>query len=185
MDFPSRDEAKVYASLQSDAPAPAPAPIRHPARDGSSPESPARETSSRPSRTMSLEEPATDERVNENTRFRVGKPGFETDVYDRRALRNLIRSGEILEADPVRVDTAEPVPAGELPYLRSLFALRKQAKGQPPTCCRTHTDRVAFFQCRDTGRPLCDDCSPERKFGGTTIRVCGHCGGTAQELVHA
>ena len=131
---------------------------------------------------MTLEDPAAESGVSEATRFRVEKPGWETDVYDRRALRNLIRTGEILETDGIRVDNAEPVPAGGLPYLRSLFSLRKQTTAQPPVCCRTHTDKVAFFRCHDTGRPLCDDCSPERKFGGTTIRVCGHCGGTAQEM---
>ncbi len=182
MDFPSRDEARVYASLQTPTPSHEAAPPASPAP----PAQPApRPTASRPSRTMTLEDPPADAGVTESTRFRVEKPGWEMDVYDRRALRNLIRTGEILANDGIRVDNGDPVPAGELPYLRSLFSLRKQTSAQPPICCRTHTDKVAFFRCHDTGRPLCDDCSPERKFGGTTIRVCGHCGGAAEELVHA
>jgi len=63
-----------------------------------------------------------------------------------------------------------------------LFGLRKTTKAQPPVCCRTHTDKVAFFKCKTTDRPLCEDCAQEKKFGGTTIRVCQHCGGTADEL---
>ena len=70
-----------------------------------------------------------------------------------------------------------------LATLKGLFGLRKNARVNPPTCCRTHTDRVAHFKCRDSIRPLCEECAPEKKFGQTVIRVCGHCGGTATELV--
>ncbi len=120
---------------------------------------------------------------SEHVRFRVDKPGFETDVFDRRAMRNLIRSGEVDEEDRVRMDEGQPVAAVDLPFLKSLFGLRKNSRVMPPTCCRTHTERVAHFRCRDSGRPLCEECSPEKKFGATAIRVCSHCGGTAEELV--
>ncbi len=80
------------------------------------------------------------------------------------------------------MDDAEPVLAGDLPFLKSLFSLAKAQKVAPPGCCRTHTERIAFFTCHDTGRPLCEPCAPEKKFGGQTIRVCQHCGGTAIDL---
>lgn len=187
MDFPSREEARVYARLQSQpgsapsgggGPAPAPAPVRAPAPlEGAH-----RETSSAVAEKAST---AFDETAaaNENVRFRVDKPGFETDVFDRRAMRNLIRSGEINENDRVRVEDSEPVVAGSVSFLKGLFGLRKSLKVSPPICCRTHTDRVAHFKCRDSLRPLCEECAPERKFGATVIRVCSHCGGTAAELV--
>ena len=108
---------------------------------------------------------------------------WETDVFDRRAMRNLIRSGEVQENDRVRVDDAEPVVAGSISFIKGLFGLRKNARVNPPTCCRTHTERVAHFKCRDSVRPLCEECAPEKKFGQTIIRVCGHCGGTATEMV--
>ncbi len=120
---------------------------------------------------------------SENVRFRVDKAGFEADVFDRRAMRNLIRSGEVDEKDRVRMDEDQPVAAVDLPFLKSLFALRKTSRVMPPTCCRTHTERVAHFSCRDSRRPLCEECSPEKKFGATVIRVCNHCGGTADVLV--
>jgi hypothetical protein len=115
-------------------------------------------------------------------RFRVNKPGFESDVYDRRGIRNLIRTREVLETDRIRVDDKQAVPAADVPYLKSLFSLGRSLKTQPPTCCRTHTERVAFFRCHDSGRPLCEECAPEKKFGGSTLRVCLHCGGTAQDI---
>jgi len=164
MDFPSRDEARVYARLQ--------------AKSGRPPDTPkaARETAAAP---------AAAEESSGGTRFQVQKSGFEKDVYDRRGMRNLIRTAAIDESDLVRVDDAEPVRAGTLPYLKSLFALRKQARGTPLPCCPTHTEKVAFFQCLDTARPLCEECAPEKKFGATSIRVCQHCGGTAGEVASA
>ncbi len=48
--------------------------------------------------------------------------------------------------------------------------------------CRKHTDVVAHYQCKDSGRPLCDECAPEKKFGGTSVRVCDHCGGNVRDL---
>jgi predicted Zn finger-like uncharacterized protein len=163
MDFPSREEARVYASLQAQAVA-----------EGASP---------RPSgsHVSALDETMTGV-PGEGSRFRIEKPGFENDVFDRRAMRNLVRAGEVTQDDKVRVDDKDPVLASEITLLKSLFALRKTARITPPVCCRTHTDRVAHFQCNDTGRPLCEECGPIRKFGGTTIRVCQHCGGTAAEL---
>ena len=123
--------------------------------------------------------------AGEGLRFRVEKPGFQTDVFDRRGIRNLIRTREVLETDRIRVDESTPVSAGDLPYLKSLFALAREQQAQPPACCRTHTDKVAFFRCHNSGRPLCEDCAPEKKFGGQTIRVCQHCGGTATDLIPA
>lgn len=166
MDFPSREEARIYASLQAQAVA-----------EGAAP---------RPSgsHVSGLDE-SSHGAPGEGQRFHIEKPGFEKDVFDRRAVRNLVRAGELTPDDKVRVDDAEAVLASDVPFLKSLFALRKTARISPPVCCRTHTDRVAHFKCNDTGRPLCEECGPVRKFGGTTIRVCQHCGGTASELIKA
>ena len=92
---------------------------------------------------------------------------------------------ELVRGVLVRVDEAVSVPAESLPVLKSLFNLAKSQASQPPRCCRTHTDKVAFFRCHDTGRPLCEKCAEEKKFGGQTLRVCQHCGGTAEDLVPA
>lgn len=186
MDFPSREEARIYARLQTQTAAGSPkaaaaaAPVRqpHPATYQNTAPEPAAVREGGAALLMAEEPSGT-----ENIRFRVDKPGWETDVFDRRAMRNLIRSGEVGENDRVRVDDAEPVPAGGISFLKGLFGLRKNARVNPPTCCRTHTDRVAHFKCRDSVRPLCEECAPEKKFGQTIIRVCGHCGGTATELV--
>ena len=167
MDFPSRDEARVYAQLQ--------------AKSGRPPDTP------RPARETSA--PAPDDSAGgmppASTRFQIQKAGFEKDVYDRKGMRNLIRTAAVDESDLVKVDESAAVQAGTLPYLKSLFGLRKQARATPPPCCRKHTEKVAFFQCHDTARPLCEECAVEKKFGGTTIRVCQHCGGTAGELASA
>lgn len=173
MDFPSRDEARIYARLQKEASA---IRLEPEAQSPASPPPP-RESAviSEPGSPPSKEEP----------RFRVEKSGFEADVYDRRGMRNLIRTGEVTENDRIRVGDQPGVLAGDVAELKSLFHLKKAQKGTPPICCRTHTDQVAFFQCGDTGRPLCEECGPEKKFGGTTIRVCNHCGGTAIELLPA
>ncbi len=180
MDFPSREQARVYARLQAQTPVGAPAGGSSGAGSGST------RGYTRPSQeaptASSLDETGG---PGAGAQFRVDKPGFENDVFDRRGLRQLIRTAEVSENDRIRVDDAEPVLASNLPYLKSMFALRRTARVHPPTVCRSHTDRVAFYRCRDNSRPLCDDCAPEKKFGGTTIRVCGHCGGPAAELVHA
>jgi predicted Zn finger-like uncharacterized protein len=163
MDFPSRDEARVYATLARGTPAPA-APARP----------------SAPKAVAAVEDPSAG--PPDTTRFRIEKSGFESDVFDRRGLRNLIRAGELSGQDRIRVDDADPVLAGDVPYLKSLFSLRKTSSASPPACCRTHTERVAFFKCHDSARPLCEECAPAKKFGSTTIRVCQHCGGTADDL---
>ena len=115
-------------------------------------------------------------------RFRVEKQGFETDVFDRRGIRNLVRTGEVTEADFVAVDEGAPLAAGEVPFLKSLFKLRSTSTAAPPARCRTHTDQLAFYRCQQTERPLCEECAPEKKFGNTTTRVCAHCGGTIVDL---
>ncbi|HSS44365.1 MAG TPA: hypothetical protein VLO07_03400 [Thermoanaerobaculia bacterium] len=159
MDFPSREQARVSGRLRSEK----------------------AETTDRrqaPRDTFSEEEGGAGF-PGAKAQFRIEKAGFEADVYDRRAIRNLIRTGEVREVDGIRVDGGEPVLAGDLSYLKSLFNLRKGSTAKPPICCRTHTDRVAFFKCRESGRPLCEDCAPERKFGATALRVCNHCGQAA------
>jgi hypothetical protein len=118
----------------------------------------------------------------EPSRYQVVKAGFEEDVFDRRAIRALIRTGEVVEGDRLRVDDGEPVHAEDLPYLKSLFNLRKTSKVSPPRVCRTHTDKVAFYVCQSTGRPLCEDCSIVKKYGNAAVQVCNHCGGTATEF---
>jgi predicted Zn finger-like uncharacterized protein len=184
MDFPSRDEARVYVRLQSEGgaaasdPPPAPKPVAPrvspppPAGPARAPEPPARP---RPA-PIEPEAPAAEKQ------YQVDRKGFENDVYDRRAMRNLIRTGAVNEFDSIRVGEGEAVRAADLPELRSLFELRKTARTEPPPICRKHTDRVAFFTCVDSGRPICEECAEEKKFGGTVLRVCNHCGGTAQEI---
>jgi len=173
MDFPSRDEARELIRRQSGEVKPVTAPTR-PANLGAAGKAAA--TPLAPGE--SAPSPA-------GLRFRVEKRGFESDVFDRRGIRNLIRTGEVVETDLLQVDDSEPVPAESLPFLKSLFNLARSQTAQPPRCCRTHTDKVAFFRCHDTGRPLCENCAEEKKFGGQTLRVCQHCGGTAEDLVPA
>ena len=100
-------------------------------------------------------------------------------------MRNLIRSAGLVEDDPVAVDKDPARRAGDLPELKSLFDLRKGSRLQPPTVCRKHTDQLAHYTCSGTGRPLCEPCAEEKKFGGTSVRVCEHCGGTVAELTVA
>lgn len=167
MDFPSRDEARELIRRQTGSVKVLAAPT--PPAGVNPPSAP----------------PASGESSPGGVRFRVEKRGFESDVFDRRGIRNLIRTGEVVETDLVRVDEAVSVPAESLPVLKSLFNLARSQASQPPRCCRTHTDKVAFFRCHDTGRPLCEKCAEEKKFGGQTLRVCQHCGGTAEDLVPA
>ncbi len=168
MDFPSREEARIYIRLQAEGGAaalPAPPPQAPPSSPKAKPAAPA-------------EPPAP---AAEKT-YSVDKKGFENDVYDRRAMRNLIRAGGLLENDWVRLDSEPPRRAGDFAELKSLFELRKSLRTEPPPVCRKHTDRVAHYTCVDTGRPLCEECAPEKKFGNASIRVCDHCGGTSQEI---
>ena len=175
MDFPSREEARLHLRLRAEAAAAAAASANPvpPAKAADPPPAPSKPDPAVGPNTFA---------AAEGLRFRIDKPGFLSDVYDRKAIRNFIRTLEISETDRIRVEDAEAVMAGDLTYLRSLFTLAKAQKIKPPACCRTHTDRVAFFRCHDTGRPLCESCAPEKKFGGQTIRVCQHCGGTAVDL---
>lgn len=155
MDFPSRQQAEIQAKLQAQA------------RN--------RETAE-----AELEKTAPIDR--DSNVFRVDKRGWEDDLLDRRAVRNLIRTGEILDTDHVFNAAGKWVVAGELPELKPLFDLKRNSKFSPPRCCRTHTDRVAHFVCRDSDRPLCEECAPEKKFGGNAMRVCAHCGGTISDI---
>jgi hypothetical protein len=164
MDFPSRDEARVLIQQQA----------KSSNDDSSGAVALANGESGVPNGPSSS---------RDTGEFRIEKPGYQADVFDRRGIRNLIRTGDVLESDRVRVGDTVSVLAGSLPYLKSLFNLAREQRAKPPRCCRTHTDRVAFFQCHDSGRPLCEPCAPEKKFGGQTIRVCQHCGGTATDLV--
>jgi predicted Zn finger-like uncharacterized protein len=174
MDFPSRDEARVYISLQGSgavpdaaprAPEPAAPPPPPPSKPASVPDAALGETT------------ATSDKV-----YRVEKGGFENDTYDRRAMRNLIRSGGLLESDPVAAGSDPSRPASEFPELKSLFDLKKASRVHPPAVCRRHTGELAHYVCTGTGRPLCEACAAERKYGGTSVRVCDHCGGTVDEL---
>jgi len=163
MDFPSREEARVYAMLQAGGGAEAGAASDAAPAAGNSPSAP-------------LDAPRA------GKLYRVEKKGFENDAYDRRSMRNLIRSNGLIEADSVRLGDDPPRRAADFPELKSLFELRKTARAVPPTVCRKHTDQIAYYTCKDTGRPLCETCAAERKFGGTSVRVCEHCGGTVSEV---
>ncbi len=97
MDFPSRDEARKHIRLQAEV-------------KGVSPPAPA-------SASPDPAEPAAPDNSPEATaaeqlRFRLDKPGFESDVFDRKGIRNLIRTREVLETDWIRVDDSGPVAAG-------------------------------------------------------------------------
>lgn len=175
MDFPSRDEARVYARLQAQG------GTAQSADNGPLPEPEAMAPAAAPA-AAAESSVAEGSAANESTRFRVERQGYEEDIFDRRGLRNLIRTGALGEQDKLRVNDKDAVPAGELPYLKSLFNLRRNSTAEPPPVCRSHTEKVAFFQCATTARPLCEDCAPEKKYGATILRVCQHCGGTANEL---
>jgi len=189
MDFPSREEARVYARLQAENGSSAPPESAVPTDLGeitasARPPAPpaAKPPVWKPPVPGSLPSEAGDA-TPAALRFRIEKQGFESDVFDRRAIRNLIRTGELTEEDFVAVDDAAPVAAGTLPFLKSLFKLRATSSIMPPSRCRTHTDLVAYYKCQDTARPLCEECAPEKKFGNAVARVCTHCGGVAAELV--
>jgi len=180
MDFPSREEARVYISLQgsggaAEAPPPEPEPEPSPAP---APKPPAPRAAPAPLADPGLgESTATSDKV-----YRVEKAGFENDTYDRRSMRNLIRSGGLLESDPVAAGSDPARPASDFPELKSLFDLKKTSRVHPPTVCRKHTGELAHYRCQGTGRPLCEVCAEEKKYGGTSVRVCDHCGGTVEEL---
>src|SRR5262249_7064599 len=112
----------------------------------------------------------------------IKKAGFEGDTFDRRGIRTLIRTNAPNPRDPVSVDLAAPIGADERADLKSLFALRKNARVSPPAVCPRHLDQVAHYTCATTKRPLCEECAEEKKFGGASVRVCAHCGGTVEEI---
>ena len=114
--------------------------------------------------------------------YRLEKKGYENDEFDRRAMRTLIRTAILNESDMVAAGPAAAARADTVPELKSLFELRKTARFTPPPVCPAHMERVAQYQCADTGRPLCEECAEEKKFGGASVRICAHCGGTAGEL---
>ncbi|MEX0879968.1 MAG: MJ0042-type zinc finger domain-containing protein [Thermoanaerobaculia bacterium] len=189
MDFPSRDEARVYMLLQSGEGAPNPepeaeraAPAAPPIAPPPPPEPAALPPRSTPALVAAVAKADPPAAPDAEKRYAVDKPGFENDSYDRRSIRTLIRTGALNEVDPVRLGDAPPVRAADLADLKSLFELRKTARFTPPPVCRKHTDVLAHYRCGATARPLCDDCAPEKKFGGTVVRVCEHCGGNAGNL---
>ena len=178
MDFPSRDEARVYARLQAEG-EPAGGPPEQIATVAEAP--PPRPAERAAPRSLDATAAESGDGASGKS-FRVEKQGFENDTFDRRGIRNLIRTGEVSEQDFVTVDGASPTAAGSVPFLKSLFKLRATSTVTPPPRCRTHTDLLAFYKCQETSRPLCEECAPEKKFGNTIARVCSHCGGTASEL---
>jgi hypothetical protein len=187
MDFPSREEARVNLQLksgESEPAAPEPAPTSPPPSPPPVAPAPVPRPTPAPTPTpANAPAPlATPSAPDADKRYTVAKLGFEGDSYDRRAMRSLIRTGALNESDLVAAGGAAAVRADTIPELRSLFELRKTARTTPPPICRKHTDVMAHYVCADTGRPLCDECAPEKKFGGTSVRVCDHCSGTAKEL---
>jgi predicted Zn finger-like uncharacterized protein len=182
MDFPSRDEARVYISLQGsggEVKTPPQAARPYPERPAAASRSAG---PSVPAAAKTSDSPPGDSTATSQKNYRVEKKGFENDVYDRRAMRNLIRSSGLLENDLIVVDGQPASRAVDLPELKSLFDLKKGSRLQPPTVCRKHTDQVAHYVCSNTDRPLCEECAAEKKFGGASVRVCEHCGGTVTEL---
>lgn len=123
--------------------------------------------------------------TNPSKTYVIQKRGFEGDEFDRRAMRNLIRSMGVNEGDLISIGGAVATRADTIAELKSLFELRKTARTIPPPVCPKHTDQLAHYRCTDTGRPLCEECSEEKKFGGASVRVCRHCGGTAGDLHEA
>jgi hypothetical protein len=103
--------------------------------------------------------------------FRVDKRGWEGEYFDRRGVRNLIRTGEIQETDHVFAPDGSWAVAGEMPELKPLFDLKRKSKNTPPRCCRTHTDRLAYLVCPQTARPLCEECASEKKIAASIVRV--------------
>ena len=186
MEFPSRDEARVYMALQDQKPSDAPFPSPSEPTDQPEPPPPA------PPKLAAAPPPAPKQTVRApappppaeraEQKYTVSKVGFEGDVFDRRAVRILIRTGALNPSDSICVDGAAAVRADQLPDLNSLFELRKNARFKPPAVCPKHIDALAHHVCATSRRPLCEACAEEKKFGGTSVRVCAHCGGTVEEL---
>ena len=207
MDFPSRDEARVYVQLQAAGGAPpsppsvavaapkpaettppprafAPAPERAPKPPAvaAPPPSPA---VAPPPRAAAAASPVSEPMDTTGKTYVVERKGFEGDELDRRAMRQLIRTGAINEGDMVVVGGSAAIRADTVPELKSLFELRKTARAVPPPVCPKHIDQLAHYLCNDSGRALCEECAEEKKFGGTSVRVCAHCGGPASDLHEA
>ena len=114
MDFPSREEARIYATLRAQENGP-------PVVSRESPGPPPAPPSAPPAEPESWDSVASRE-------FHVEKAGFEGDVFDRRGIRNLIRTGAVEENDRVRLDGGPAARAGDLPFLKSLFLPRTASR---------------------------------------------------------
>ena len=165
----SEDAPRPVAAAPERAPEPAPAPP---------PPSPA----AVPPRAAVAATPVSEPMDTTGKTYVVDKKGFEGDELDRRAMRQLIRTGAINEGDMVVVGGSAAIRADTVPELKSLFELRKTARAVPPPVCPKHIDQLAHYLCNDSGRALCEECAEEKKFGGTSVRVCAHCGGPASDL---
>jgi predicted Zn finger-like uncharacterized protein len=212
MEFPSREEARIYVMLQkrdlgnapfpppedptyaaeppappapaklAAAPPPPPRPANPAAPAAAKPATPPAAAPPRPANRPSAPPPPPPPAERAEQSYVIHKTGFEGDRFDRRGIRTLIRTGALGAADQVSVDGAAAVRADSLQDLRSLFELRKNAKFQPPAVCPKHLDRLAHYVCSASRRPLCEECAEEKKFGGTSVRVCAHCSGNVEEI---
>lgn len=189
MEFPSRDEARIYVMLQTrnlgEAPFPPPPEPTYEPEPPAPPPAPkaARlEASPPPPRPAARPAPPPPPTERAEQTYAIQKVGFEGDKFDRRGIRTLIRTGVLNPDDSVSVGGAAGVRADSLPDLKSLFELRKNAKFSPPAVCPKHLDRLAHYVCVASRRPLCEECAEEKKFGGTSVRVCPHCAGNVEEL---
>ena len=184
MDFPSRDEARVYVQLQAAGGAPPSPPsvaVAAPKPAETTPPAPPRPVAP-PPRAAAAASPVSEPMDTTGKTYVVERKGFEGDELDRRAMRQLIRTGAINEGDMVVVGGSAAIRADTVPELKSLFELRKTARAVPPPVCPKHIDQLAHYLCNDSGRALCEECAEEKKFGGTSVRVCAHCGGPASDL---
>jgi hypothetical protein len=188
MDFPSREEARIYVMLQNrklgEAPfPPPPEPTYEP--EPPSPPAPAKlqpaPLAPKPKPKAAAPPPPPPAERQEQS-YVIQKAGFEGDTFDRRGVRTLIRTSALNPGDQVSVDGATSIRADQLQDLKSLFELRKNAKFSPPAVCPKHLDQLAHYVCASTRRPLCEECAEERKFGGTSVRVCAHCAGNVEEI---
>ena len=198
MDFPSREEARIYMMVQTQsqageaagalasdpgpraaASASAPPPRPQPAP---APPPPVKLQASAPPRPVARPAPPPPPSEKKEQSFVVQKTGYEGDTFDRRGVRVLIRTNALNPADSVSIDGGAAVRADQVQELKSLFELRKTAKVTPPAVCPKHLDRVAYYLCAGTRRPLCEECAQEKKFGGASVRVCEHCAGNVEEI---
>ncbi len=207
MDFPSREEARIYMLVQtrqaaggsladamaSDPGPPAAAQTAPPAQNFSRPPQPAAPppqppppvrlpAAAPPPRPVARTAPPPPAADKKEQSYVVQKTGFEGDTFDRRGVRVLIRTGALNPGDSVSIDGGAAVRADQVQELKSLFELRKTAKVTPPAVCPKHLDRVAYYLCAGSRRPLCEECAVEKKFGGASVRVCDHCAGNVEEI---